>query len=170
VDDFLLPELRGERITIRPGRTEDREALWALVHEPSVRPWWTLNEDMEDEVAWLASQHVIEVDGEFAGWLGVAVEHEPDYRHAGLDIALTTARQDQGYGREALRLAIRHLIDVEGHHRFTIDPALANTRAIRTYEAVGFRPIGVQRKVERGPDGEWRDGLLMDLLAEELSS
>ena len=41
-------------------------------------------------------------------------------------------------------------------------------RAIRSYEALGFRPVGIMRKVERRPDGELRDGLLMDLLAEEL--
>src|SRR3954454_24250948 len=133
MEDFVLPELRDARMLIRPGRPDDADALRALVEEPSVRRWWTRNEDMDDEVEWLARQHVIEIDGEFAGWLGVGVEDEPDYRHAGLDIALTTARQDPGHGREALRLAIRHLIDVEGHHRLTIDPAAANARAIRTY-------------------------------------
>src|SRR5258705_8703600 len=100
VDDFVLPVLRGGRVLIRPGRQEDGDALRALVEEPSVRTWWTLNEDMDDEVAWLARQHVIEIDGEFAGWLGVGVEDEPDYRHAGLDIALTTSHQNRGHGRE----------------------------------------------------------------------
>ena len=33
---------------------------------------------------------------------------------------------------------------------------------------VGFRPVGVMRRYERGPDGEWHDGLLMELLAEDL--
>jgi RimJ/RimL family protein N-acetyltransferase len=32
---------------------------------------------------------------------------------------------------------------------------------------VGFRPVGVMRQYEQAPDGTWRDGLLMDLLAEE---
>ena len=50
----------------------------------------------------------------------------------------------------------------------TIDPAAANTRAIRAYEKIGFRPVGVMRQYERAPDGTWRDGLLMDLLAGEL--
>lgn len=46
-------------------------------------------------------------------------------------------------------------------------PALtANARAIRTYEAVGFRPVGVMRRYERGADGNWHEGLLMDLLRE----
>ncbi|MDX6639590.1 MAG: hypothetical protein QOF12_601, partial [Solirubrobacteraceae bacterium] len=56
-----------------------------------------------------------------------------------------------------------------GHHRITIDPALANARAIRCYEAVGFRPVGVTRRSERAPDGSWEDGLLMELLAEDLT-
>jgi aminoglycoside 6'-N-acetyltransferase len=39
--------------------------------------------------------------------------------------------------------------------------------AIRAYEKAGFRPVGVMRSYERGPDGTWHDGLLMELLAEE---
>jgi aminoglycoside 6'-N-acetyltransferase len=33
---------------------------------------------------------------------------------------------------------------------------------------VGIRPIGIRRRYERGLDGSWHDGLLMDLLAGEL--
>ena len=47
----------------------------------------------------------------------------------------------------------------------TIDPAAQNTRAIRAYERVGFRPVGVMRLYERSPGGTWRDALLLDLLA-----
>jgi aminoglycoside 6'-N-acetyltransferase len=34
---------------------------------------------------------------------------------------------------------------------------------------VGLRPVGVLRDYERGPDGTFHDGLLMDLLADELT-
>ena len=44
----------------------------------------------------------------------------------------------------------------------------ANTAAIRAYEKAGFKPVGVMRQYERLPGGEWHDGLLMDLLADEL--
>jgi aminoglycoside 6'-N-acetyltransferase len=108
------------------------------------------------------------VDGEIAGWLGVSEENEPSYRHAGLDITLAPAYQDRGLGPEALREAIRWLIQERGHHRFTIDPAAQNERAIKAYAKVGFRPVGRLRKYERGRDGAWRDGLLMELLAEDL--
>ena len=85
------------------------------------------------------------------------------YRSVGLDIFLTTALHGQGLGREALRLVIAHYLE-RGHHRFTIDPAADNERAIRTYAAVGFKPVGRLRDYELGADGTWHDGLLMDLL------
>ncbi len=47
-------------------------------------------------------------------------------------------------------------------------PAAANAAAIRAYEKVGFHPVGVMRRYERGADGTLHDGRLMDLLAEEL--
>jgi hypothetical protein len=49
----------------------------------------------------------------------------------------------------------------------TIDLA-DNAVAIRAYEKVGFRPVGVLREYWRAPDGTWHDGLLTDLLASEL--
>jgi RimJ/RimL family protein N-acetyltransferase len=32
----------------------------------------------------------------------------------------------------------------------------------------GFRPVGIMHRYERGADGAWPDGLLMDMLAGEL--
>jgi len=85
-----------------------------------------------------------------------------------MDLFLTTKSQNQGVGREALRLLARHLFEERGHHRLVIDPAASNARAIRAYEAVGFKPVGIMRMYERGPDGTFHDGLLMDLLTEDL--
>jgi aminoglycoside 6'-N-acetyltransferase len=172
-DDALrLPVLHGERLTLRPLAEEDLDRLVLLLADPSVRRWWgtiegpdALREDLRHDDGAFA----IEVDGAVAGWLGVVEENEPDYRHAALDIALGPEHQNRGLGSEALRTAVSWLIRERGHHRFTIDPAVANERAIRAYAAVGFRAVGVLRRYERGPDGTWEDGLLMDLLAEELS-
>ena len=49
-------------------------------------------------------------------------------------------------------------------------PAVENFAAIRCYEKVGFRPVGVMRERWRGPFGRWENVLLMDLLARELAS
>jgi len=72
-------------------------------------------------------------------------------------------------GTDAVRTMARHLVADHGHHRLVIDPAADNTAAIRSYTKVGFRPVGILRQYERGADGTWHDGLLMDLLADEIS-
>jgi aminoglycoside 6'-N-acetyltransferase len=134
-----------------------------MLHEPEVARWWGPTDG--DEVrAELTSSFVVEIDGEAAGWLLFEENSDPHYRSVGLDISLATAHQGQGHGRRALRLAIDHFTQ-RGHHRFTIDPALDNERAIRCYTAVGFEPVGVLRAYERTGDGPWHDNLLMDLLS-----
>ena len=45
----------------------------------------------------------------------------------------------------------------------------ATSRRSRPTGRCGFKPVGVTRRSERRPDGGWRDSLLMDLLAEELT-
>ena len=78
---------------------------------------------------------------------------------------LDPALHGRGLGTEAVRRVVRHLIDERGHHRITIDPAAANAAAMRTYEKVGFSPVGIMRRYERDVDGGgWHDGLLMELV------
>jgi aminoglycoside 6'-N-acetyltransferase len=165
-----VPVLHGERVTLRPIEAADLEPLAAVIREPSVAAWWGESDEPErlrenlrmDGDAW-----AIETDGELAGWLGFTEETEPEYRSVGLDISLSERFQGKGFGADALRTAIRWFAGERGHHRFTIDPNAANERAIKAYAAVGFKPVGVMRKAEL-VDGEWTDGLLMDLLIDEL--
>ena len=159
-------ELHGPRISLRPATKDDAEALTRVLTDPEVSPWWP-GYDLDRVGAELPEGWVILYDHQVVGWLLYTEETEPDYRHVGLDISLTPELHGQGFGTEALRLAIRHFIAL-GHHRFTIDPAAHNERAIRAYQAVGFKPVGIMRNYERGGDGTWHDGLLLDLLADEL--
>ncbi len=160
----LPPTLRGERLLLRRAADEDREALGAILSEPEVACWWGPY-DPETAFDELASSFAVVVDEAVVGWLLFEEEDWWQYPHVSFDIALTTSLHGRGYGQETLRVAIRHFIAC-GHHRFTIDPAADNARAIRTYAAIGFKPVGVLRAYEKR-DGEWHDGLLMDLLAEE---
>jgi aminoglycoside 6'-N-acetyltransferase len=152
---------------LRPARPEDAAAVAEILAEPEVSRWWGyadvdgIGEEIEG-----GGSFVIDVGGTVAGWLLVEENTDPMYRSVGLDIALSTAHHGHGYGREALSMAIRHFI-MCGHHRFSIDPAASNERAIHTYAELGFKPVGVLREYERGPDGTWHDGLLMDLLARD---
>ena len=58
---------------------------------------------------------------------------------------------------------MRHLIDDRGHHRIVIDPSTENVRAIATYTACGFEPVGVMQEYEKNIDGSgWHDALFME--------
>jgi aminoglycoside 6'-N-acetyltransferase len=168
----VAERLRGERVTLRPLEAADVPHLAEIAAEPEVARWWLgLTEQDLLELAGPGEATIpfaVELDGETIGLAQVGEETEPDYRHANLDLFLTSSRQGQGLGADTVRALARWLFDERGHHRITIDPAAANERAIRSYESVGFKRVGVMRRYERGADGEWHDGLLLDLLPEDL--
>jgi aminoglycoside 6'-N-acetyltransferase len=172
-DGEIVPTLQGQLVTLRPLRADDREALLEVLRDPSVVAIWDTRgaEHSADELL-AGDRHftawAIEVDGELAGTIQAAESDDEDYRSAGIDIVMHSRFQNRGLGTDAVRTLARYLLEVRGHHRLTIDPAADNLRAIRTYEKVGFRPVGVMRRYERGADGTYHDGLLMDMLAGEL--
>jgi aminoglycoside 6'-N-acetyltransferase len=143
--------LRGERVTLRPLEAADVPHLAEIAAEPEVARWW-LGLTEEDR----SRRPVLTKTPSF------------DYRHASIDLFVATAWHAQGLGADTVRTLARWLSEARGHHRITIDPAVVNERAIRAYERAGFRRIGVMRRYERGADGDWRDGLLLDLLREDL--
>jgi aminoglycoside 6'-N-acetyltransferase len=165
--ELRLPVLDGERLTLRPAREDDVDALAAILAEPEVLAWWggydaaRVRRDLEE-----TRSFAIEVDGSVSGWLHVHEEADPDWPSVAFDVFVSERLRGSGYGREALRTAIDWFARERGHHRFTIDPSVENERAIRAYEAVGFRRVGVMRRYERGADGRWHDGLLMELIVE----
>ena len=172
-DGEVVPTLIGDRVRLRPLRPSDREALIQVLSDPTVVAVWDTRgpENSTDELL-AGDAHwtvwAIEVDGDFAGSIQASENDDEDYRSAGIDIFMSSRFQGRGLGTDAVRTLARYLMDVRGHFRLTIDPAASNARAIRTYEKVGFKPVGVMRQYERGADGTYHDGLLMDLLAGEL--
>ena len=138
------------------------------IHEtPEVARWWgALSADFPDEDP-TATRFVIEADGAVAGMVQYFEEPDPDYRHAMVDLFVDPALHGRGIGTEALRRVVEILVGERGHHRITIDPAADNAAAIRTYEKVGFKPVGVLHRYERDHLGDgWHDCLLMELLAD----
>ena len=169
-----MTTLRGAAVTLRPATTADVPELARIRSTPEVLLRWRGGEDMAAAVAEDLAEEgtetfVVELDGKVAGAIQWHEETEPDYRHAGIDIYLDPALHGRGLGADAVRTLARHLFVDRGHHRLVIDPAANNAAAIRCYTKVGFKPVGVMRRYERDADGGWHDGLLMDLLAEELS-
>ena len=162
--------LEGERLRLRPVADADIARLREILGEPLVARWWP--PDAPDK--WAASddtaRFAICVDDQVAGLIQYSEESDPRYRHAGIDLFLATDLHGRGLGSEAIIVLARHLFEDRRHHRLVIDPALANEAAIRCYERVGFRRVGVMRLYERDHvSDEWVDGLLMEMLAGALS-
>lgn len=166
--------LAGERVTLRPLRDGDLPRLLEILAEDGVRRWWGDPDEARLRRDYLSegsdAGFTILRGGETVGFVAYWEEDDPDYRHAGMDIFVATASQGQGLGRDALLTLARHLIAERGHHRLVIDPAAANERAIAAYEKLGFHRVGVMRRAQRLPGGDWHDCLLMDLLASELAN
>ncbi|WP_455355015.1 GNAT family N-acetyltransferase [Streptomyces sp. SYSU K217416] len=166
--------LYGAEVTLRPAAASDVPALAAIRAKPEVYARWRGDADLEAEIAGDLgepdiSMLVIEVDGRTVGGIQWGAETDPDYRHANIDLFLDPTVHGRGLGTDAVRTLARHLITDHRFHRLVIDPAADNAAAIRCYTKVGFRPVGIMRGYERGPDGSWHDGLLMDMLADELT-
>ena len=129
--------------------------------------WW---QDPQDQ--WLADEpdivkYAVRLEGDVIGYAQWYEDTDPMFRHAGVDLFLDAAFHGRGLGTEVVRVVCAHLIDEQGFHRIVIDPEVANQIAIACYRKVGFKPVGVMRRYQRDRFGEWQDGLLMDLLAEE---
>ncbi len=149
-------------LELKPLAPEHAEELRRIHLTPEVSRWWGATDpDFPDDEP-QSPRFAIVVDGAVAGLVQYGEEEEPDYRHAWIDIFVDPAVHGRGVGTEAVRRVMRLLIDERGHHRITIDPALENGAAIRSYIKAGFRPVGVCHAGWRNPQGEWRDELLME--------
>jgi aminoglycoside 6'-N-acetyltransferase len=139
--------------------------LRELHQQPGVMKWWgPMDADFPfDEPE--SQRFAIVVDGEIAGliqWGDDSYEHN---RHAYVDIFLGDDFAGRGIGTDAIRQITRLLVDEHGYHRITLDPAVENEAAIRSYEKAGFRRVGTLERASRGhPSAEWRDELLMELV------
>jgi len=164
--------LRGQRVVLVPVTAEHVPDLRRILRTPEVWHRWG---DDDESPQWplddpSATPFAVLLDGVVRGMVQYSEEDEPAYRHASIDIFLDPLVHGRGAGRDAVRTVARHLVRERGHHRLVIDPAADNEPAIRCYAAVGFRPVGIMRRYERDADGTgWHDGLLMDLLAEDLA-
>jgi aminoglycoside 6'-N-acetyltransferase len=167
--------ITGSRVRLRPAAAADAARFEEILSHPDVARWWAdAEEPVAAQVSYLldpddgTTTYAIEHEGVVVGIELAFEEADPQYRHAGIDIAVHPDWQGRGLGSDAIRTLAGHLFTVRGHHRVVIDPAADNKSAIQLYQSLGFQPVGTMRSYERGPDGSWHDGLLMDLLAEDL--
>lgn len=165
--------LHGTQVRLRLITPDDVEALTAILARPEVSRWWghhdadRVSRDLVETTDTVV--YVVEVDGEVVGSVQYSEETAPDYRHAGIDVFLSPDWHGKGLGSDSVRTLARHLLHDRGHHRLVIDPASDNEPAIRCYERVGFRRVGLMRAYERGPDGTWHDCYMLEALKDEIT-
>jgi aminoglycoside 6'-N-acetyltransferase len=159
------PVLTGERMTLRPVIAADASPLLGILGEPEVSRWWVgyTPERVRDEIIESGHALVMEIDGRCAGAIFLYPNEDPEYRHVVIHLFLGAEWYGHRYGAEALAIVIAHLQTL-GHHRFTLDPNVNNKPAIRSYERLGFKSVGILREYQLRPDGTHEDGLLMDLV------
>jgi aminoglycoside 6'-N-acetyltransferase len=162
--------IQGRRVQLRRAAPEDVPELRRIADTPEVRRWWPDTGDLDSKLDGPDEpRFTILSDDRVVGMIQCYENSDPEFRHAGMDIFLDPAVHGRGLGTEAIALLARWLVTEGGHHRLVIDPAADNVVAIRCYRKAGFQPVGVMRQYwfDAGTR-RWRDGLLMDALADEI--
>ena len=143
-------------VNLRPIVADDIEQFMRWLQEEEVAYWWDEADSSLEEIRADYFEADVNPCWRFIiVWQGRDVglfQYYHDYADteysfsAGIDIFIGEAdARDRGVGREAIRVLLCHLFEVKHLHRVTIDPEVGNTRAIRSYEAAGFKRDGVSR-------------------------
>lgn len=175
-----LPVLRGDRVILRPARDSDIDDRLAHPIDPEEedaygstwrREWdgsrYHTREHLEGSAAPRPPhyQWAVEHDGRCVGSAGLRVN--VDQHRATYSVGLFgAALRGRGLGKEITRLVLDWAFGPLGAHRVQLEVLDGNDRAIRCYEACGFRREGVRREAELYPDG-WKDFILMAILQAE---
>jgi len=171
----------AERIRLRAVERSDIPSFVSFFNDPEVREnlsiylpmslaseelWFEHNLKRQPEEQQLALEAR---DGE--GWklIGSCGFYNLSTRDRSAEVGITIGNKsywNQGYGRETMRLLLRHGFDTLNLNRIFLQVYQDHDRAIRVYEKVGFVHEGRLRQA-RYRDGQYIDLLLMSVLKSE---
>ncbi len=169
--------LRGERVLLRPLASTDLRRCVKWFSDAQVIYFLGRNSPitLAEEERWFRDYErrtdeqifAIEVAGTHVGNLGL---HKIDRIHRKADVGIVIGEPthwSKGYGTEAMRIALRYAFGELGLNKVSLDVLEYNTRAIHTYERLGFRPEGLHRE-DVYKDGRFVNVLRMGILAREM--
>jgi RimJ/RimL family protein N-acetyltransferase len=175
--------LRTERLTIRPARPGDSEALWAyrrleevsrwLPYHPADRNDW---ESLFTDPERLANTLLVERDGQLVGDLYVKVENAWAQREvadrgrgvqAEIGWALDPAHTGHGYATEAAAALLRLCFADLGLRRVVANAFADNVASVRIMERLGMRCESHNVRDSLHRDLGWLDGVTYAILADE---
>jgi RimJ/RimL family protein N-acetyltransferase len=176
----LFDTLEGLRVTVRPYKVEDAEALRAAVDESRehVRPWLpfadahrTIEESrnwiIQGMASWLLREDlplsVWERDADtYLGGIGLH-PHNWDTGYFEIGYWLRVSAQGQGSIAEAARLVTDFALDRLHANRVEIRCDARNRRSAAVAERLGFTREALLRNHARANDGTLRDTLIFAL-------
>jgi len=171
------PVLRGERVTLRPMAYDDAPAIrrWGDDADFAWFQWGRNPGRWKDDAA---AREWIDRFGERDGRLFAIVhdgrvigqanyrDWQPKAKSAEVGIGIgEKALWSKGFGREALGLLVRHLVDDLGAHRISLHVLAFNDRAINSYKAAGFEVEGIEKDAVMTDRGHFADDVAMAFIA-----
>jgi len=149
----LPAEIRGTLVTLRWARERDLDLLEAWFADREFVRWWGGIPLARDEVARKyigrrpdVASFIIEETRTPVGYIQAWTKDD----ETGIDVVLRPEAQGRGLGIDAIRALAAHLSLQRGRSRVTVDPLLANKRAIQAFAKAGFV---ADRKWLDHPDG-----------------
>jgi RimJ/RimL family protein N-acetyltransferase len=169
------PPLTGERVYLVPLGPEHADAFLATLDDDDVnRLTGTHREFTREEIEqWCVSRaeqpdrlDYAVIDRETRSYLGELAINDFDADNASCSfrIALGAHALGQGFGTDATRLIVDHVLGL-GMHRIALEVYDFNPRARHVYENVGFVHEGTLRHALRW-DGAWVDAHVMAIVSE----
>jgi RimJ/RimL family protein N-acetyltransferase len=177
---FPALPLQTERLTLRPYRADDAEAVFAIFSDPRVMRYWSTppwtstaqaDEAIESDLRALDSGRHLRLgierrdDGALIGQCTL-FDLVAACRRAEMGYALAHAAWGRGYMHEALQALLRYGFELLDLNRVEADIDPRNTASASTLLRLGFRLEGLLR--ERWVvDGEVSDSAIYGLLRRE---
>jgi ribosomal-protein-serine acetyltransferase len=180
----LPPEIRGERVVLRPWRAEDAELLFAAIDESreQLRPWvrWVDKhasvDDTRDYCVRAAANWLLRTE------LPLGIFHTQDDRILGgidfhsadwslpsfaIGFWLRASAVRQGFMTESVRLLVALAFENLHARRVELSCDPRNKASRRIADRTGFNLEGRLRNINLGTDGEPRDLLIFSLVPED---
>lgn len=171
----------ARRIRLRAAEREDIPRFVAWLNDPEVRQFLLLSLPMSraEEEGWFERmlkspppEHVLVIEAQTDdGWMPIGNTSlmNIDWVSRNAEVGIFIGEKSywsRGYGREAMKLMLRHAFKTLNLHRVFLRVYEHNQRGIRAYEHAGFIHEGrLRQDVFR--DGRYYDVMIMSVLQPE---
>ena len=177
--------IEGERVRLRKLEKSDLPLIHRWMNDRDVVAWDRFSPEHMTSLAALERAYEKELHDEETERTTYMIDDKPsgrpigwcvvrtwDRKHVSANVGISLGEKDlwgKGYGTEAMRLLLEIVFDHQGWHHAELWTLAENERAIKSFEKVGFRRVGIEREVAYY-EGKYHDVVLMEQLKPEWDS